>query len=183
MYYTFSTIAQVLAAFIALGGVFVLFKLQELNKVQLTQSQIFYNFGVGIFISNGIPEQLQKLMSILNTESVSDIISEMNCFLEEAKLTKHKNISSLDKCYNNLLNLELIKKKLKQLTAKSLYLGAFTIFFSLIILAFTTKIRCCEYWILLSGITLTAITISFMVRAIVLSLRENELVIFRQSFT
>lgn len=41
MYYTFSTRAQVLAAFISLSGVFVIFKLQEIRKMLLQHTHNF----------------------------------------------------------------------------------------------------------------------------------------------
>ena len=36
MYYTFSTIAQVLAAFLALSGVFAIYQIQRFTKSQIT---------------------------------------------------------------------------------------------------------------------------------------------------
>ena len=83
LYYTFSTIAQVLAAFIALSGVFVIFKIQEFKRIMFLQVQYFYNYlnGVnGMFISSfhDCPSIATNLKTLHISESLGGMLEEMD---------------------------------------------------------------------------------------------------------
>ena len=86
LYYTFSAIPQVLAAFIALSGVFLIFKIQELKKMQFLQVQYFYNYlsGVkGLFsgVFHGCPTIAVTLQTLHKAECLGGMLEEMDKIL------------------------------------------------------------------------------------------------------
>jgi|GEM_PF-6519430 len=102
LYYTFSTIAQVLAGFIALSGVFVIFKIQELKKMQFLQVQYFYNYlnGVsGMFIGSfhDCPTIAVTLKTLHKSECIGGMEEEMEKILEDQNVQKSAELKSLNR--------------------------------------------------------------------------------------
>jgi multisubunit Na+/H+ antiporter MnhG subunit len=82
IFYTFSTIAQVLGAIIALLGVFVLFKIQNNNTILAGQAQVFYNktkeIGLALF-----EKYLNKLNNSMIARNYPDVFIHMEETIED----------------------------------------------------------------------------------------------------
>lgn len=131
MYYTFSTIAQVLAAFLALSGVFTIYKIPQITKAQQGildgflkhfKLQGFDEFKAGLFIH----AQLE------NFTLIADKLAE---------LSKQPKITDLDKESRRVVGAssgirirEIKKQELINLTKISMFLGVISIIYSLIII-------------------------------------------------
>lgn len=180
IYYTFSTIAQMLAGFIALSGVFVLFKLQELNKMQLIQAQYFYNYmsGSGLTESSfhGCPNIAVNLSTLRKAESTAGMIEEINFILSDEKVKNIYQYKSLQSWKTIIEKVEKFKNMIKTLTITSIILGIITIIYSLIILGNAHLI--CEIsssLIITIGIVMATCTILIMTFGILLSIKNFKL--------
>ncbi len=176
MYYTFSTIAQVLAAFIALSGLFVIFKIQSLWKAMLYQANIFYritqDFNNGdMFITNILPILNEAIESNVSKE----ILSRMDEILKNgseisggiSSLTLRRNIFS--KINNNRSNI-------LKLTKISLTIGVLTIFLSIFFLSITHNPNFNSHcWPFIIGLVGVVISVVLMVWAIFISLLDNDI--------
>ena len=135
MYYTFSTIPQVLAAFIALGGVFVIFRVQELKKMLLWQvmeiNKILDNTQNPSFSNS-------KLKYYHACEHIEGMIEEMEHSLSEIRNKglpqNQKRLDRLNLFYEIFMAIELVRKRLIEDTIISLIIGASTLLFSISIL-------------------------------------------------
>lgn len=177
IYYTFSTIAQVLAGFIALSGVFVLFKLQELNKMQLIQAQYFYNYmsGSGLVESSfhGCPSIAANLKNLRLAESTAGMMEEINFILSDDNVKKIYQYKSLQSWKTIIEKVERYKNKIKALTFISIVLGIITIIYSLIILGYTQSICSVGSSLIITiGIVLATCTILSMSCGLILSLKD-----------
>ncbi|MBN2611762.1 MAG: hypothetical protein JXB00_09435 [Bacteroidales bacterium] len=180
MYYTFSTIAQVLAAFIALSGVFLIFKLQGLKKVFLYQIKRCIQ-ELEILKKNDFDINTDLLRFYLRIkycgskvmEEMRSIITYVNEYSDENPACE-KQIRPLLGIYNFYAKMDIKRDRVLQLTKRSLISGILTIFLSIIILS-TVHIIEPHYYCTLSiiGISGAIISILFMVATILLTLKDE----------
>jgi hypothetical protein len=175
IYYTFSTIAQVLAAFLALSGVFVLFKLQELKQMQLVQVQYFLTEladKITFSLVKTCPEFALPLNTLYESETSAGMIEEMNFILSHEKVNNEPKFAKLPQRKMIVEKVEKYRNLIIVLTYISISLGIITITFSLIILGFTHLIsESYAIWIIIIGIVLSVLTILTMSYGIILSLK------------
>lgn len=117
LYYTFSTIAQVLAAFIALSGVFVIFKTQELKKMMFLQVQHFYNYlngvkGMVIGSFHDCPTIAVDLKNLHKSECLGGMLEEMDKILENEHVKVAGERKSLTRMRNVFYNIEKRRRRL-----------------------------------------------------------------------
>ena len=141
LYYTFSAIAQVLAGFIALSGVFVIFKIQELKKMQFLQVQYFYNYlnGVsGMFIGSfhDCPTIAVTLKTLHRSECIGGMKQEMEKILADPNVQKSAELKSLNRMKMVFTNIDAVRLNILLWTKISMISGLITILFSLSILPF-----------------------------------------------
>jgi hypothetical protein len=153
LYYTFSTISQVLAGFIALSGVFVIFKVQELKKMQFLQVQYFYNYlnGVsGMFIGSfhDCPTIAETLKTLHKSECIGGMEEEMEKILSDPNVQKSVELKSLFRMKTVFTNINSVRLNILCWTKISMISGLITIVFSLSILPFVPWICKCNSTIL-----------------------------------
>lgn len=174
IYYTFSTIAQVLSGFIALSGVFVLFKLQELKEMQFIHVQFILKAmkeGYGSSSISSYPPIANNLHIFNETKTTVGMIKEIDEIISKCELDSLKKMIEGWKPF--IEKIVITKNKVRKLTIVSLILGVITIAYSLIILSFTHFFsKNCALTITYIGIVLALTTIVFMVSAILISLKE-----------
>lgn len=180
IYYTFSTIAQVLSGFIALSGVFILFKIQDLRKIQLIQAQQFYNYmsGSGLTESSfhGCPSIAANLKTLRLAESTSGMLDEIIYILNDDSVKKIYQYKSLQNWKSIIEKIETAKTTIKVLTIISIILGVLTIIYSIIILSLTPMISKSSSLIIKNiGIIMAALSIIIMVCSIIMSFKETRI--------
>jgi hypothetical protein len=171
-YYTFSTIAQVLSGFLGLSGVFVLFKLQELKKMQLGEAKKFMERIEEFLYPVRFTLNSAKLDTAFKAESIPDIIHEMSSLLKEAKPDNMSLFNYLKEKKDKCIKINAKKSKIVNLTRVSFFTGIVAILFSIIILSFTHLIESNYYIFFISGISLTFVTIVLMLSVILKSIKE-----------
>lgn len=180
LYYTFSTIAQVLSAFIALSGVFVIFKMQELKKMQFQQIKLFiyhasYADKSGIIRHRGCSQIACNLDTLHKSECLGGMEKEMNNILHDESILKSEELKSLLEQKEAYDNINTIRLHLLRCTKVSIISGLLTIFFSLLILPLVPKIDACISCMLYSiGFLGFLISIGTMVYVIFASLKERD---------
>jgi hypothetical protein len=180
LYYTFSTIAQVLSGFIALGGVFILFKIQDLRKMQLIQAQYFYNYMSGSGLTegsfHGCPSIAVNLKTLRQAESTAGMLDEINYILNDEQVKKIYQFKSLQSWKTIIEKIEKVKSIIKGLATASIIIGVITIIYSIIILSTSHMISGAAFKIvMIFGISSASLSILLMAYSIVLSLRETRL--------
>jgi hypothetical protein len=153
LYYTFSTIAQVLAGFIALSGVFVIFKIQELKKMQFLQVQYFYNYlnGVrGLFIGSfhDCPTIAVTLKSLHHSECIGGIEEEMEKILADPNVQNSAEQKSLNQMKTVFTNINSVRLNILFWTKTSMISGLITILFSISLLPFVPWVCDCFSFVL-----------------------------------
>ncbi len=182
LYYTFSAIAQVLAAFIALSGVFVIFKIQELRKIMFLQVQYFYNYlnGVkGMFIGSfhDCPTIAVDLKTLHRSECLGGMLEEMDKILVNEHVKIAPELKSLTRMRNVFVSIDRRRKMLLKYTKVSIISGVLTIFFSLMILPFVPEIDCItSKYLYLLGLIGTFVCILTMTITIFKSFKEKNLI-------
>lgn len=182
LFYTFSAISQVLAAFIALSGVFVIFKIQELKKTMFLQVQYFYNYlnGVnGMFISSfhDCPSIAIALKTLHKSECLGGMLEEMDKILNDEHVKIASELKSLTKMRNIFVSIDQDRKHLLISTKISIISGTLTIFLSLIVLPLVPLINIKTSLLLyLIGLTGTFICILTMTITIFNSFKERNLI-------
>ncbi len=178
LYYTFSTIAQVLSGFIALSGVFVIFKIQELKKMQFLQVQHFYNYlnGVpGMFNASfhDSPTIAIELKILHKSECIGGMEEEMKKIIAHPSVKNSAELTSLNRMREIFNNINAIRIKILFWTKVSMTSGLITIIFSLIILPLVPWICCFSYVIYSIAFVGLAIAISSMMWVILTCLKEK----------
>ncbi|OFY17724.1 MAG: hypothetical protein A2W98_08455 [Bacteroidetes bacterium GWF2_33_38] len=180
LYYTFSTIAQVLAGFIALSGVFVIFKIQELKKIQFLQVQYFYNYlnGIhGLFNSSfhDCPTIAVTLKTLHKSECIGGMEEEMEKILIDLNVQKSAQLKSLNRMKEIFGNVNSARKHILFWTKISIISGLITILFSLSILPFVPHI-CNSTSIVLYSTAFIGLIISIgaMTKVILSCLKEKK---------
>lgn len=181
IYYTFSTIAQVLAGFLALSGVFVLFKLQEFKKIQLIQVEYFLTalgkIDLKIDDFYGCPIIAIDLYTLKKSETTAGLIKELDTILIQDDIKKNPNLPKFREWNDIIKKVENRKLCLKHLTFISIITGIPTIFYSLIILGFICSINDkFSSFVILIGILSAILTILFMTCGIIISLKDFDII-------
>ena len=182
LYYTFSTIPQVLAAFIALSGVFLIFKIHEYKKMQLLQVQYFYNYLNGVTgltpgSFHGCPNIAATLKTLHKSECLGGMLAEMDTILNDMNVKKSSEEKSLKRMRNTFKNIDKVRRQLLLLAKISIISGIFTIFISVLILPYIPKISCSQSIVLyVIGITGTLLSIMTMTITIFKSFKEKNLI-------
>lgn len=147
-YYTFSTIAQVLAAFLALSGVFVIYQIQRFTNMQ---SSLFEAFIIEVVDKIQLDNKLiENLHMYAKFNDFSRIVSSLNIFLKEKKaIMKGSTLIMLEEYRYNNRRIEKQQRQLIALTKVSFMIGIGFILYSLVILANV-------YFIISNQINLTA---------------------------
>ena len=183
LYYTFSTISQVLGAFIALSGVFVIFKIQEIKKILFIQVQYFYNYlnGVtGLFVGSfhDCPTIAVTLKTLHKSECLGGMKSEMEKILADENVKKGYEFDSLNRMKNIFDNVDSFRLKLLYWTKFSIITGLITIVFSITILTLTPWINFNTSILLyIIGLIGFLASVGSMVSVIFLSLMEKNHVV------
>lgn len=171
LYYTFSTIPQILSAFIALSGVFLIFKIQELKKTQFLQVQHFYNYlnGVkGMFIGSfhDCPTIAVDLKVLHKSECLGGMLDQMDSILNDPNVKTAHEFQSLSKMRNVFYKIDRKRKQLINLAKISMISGIITIFISIAILPIVPEISCIQSHILyatgLLGTFISMLTITIL---------------------
>lgn len=182
LYYTFSTIPQILAAFIALSGVFLIFKIQEFKKMQFLQVQHFYAYlnGVkGMFIGSfhDCPTIAVTLKTLHKSECLGGMLVEMDSILGDSNVKKAPELKSLKRMRNTFYNIDKTRRLLLLFAKISIISGVFTIFLSVLILPFVPQINCNQSVILyIIGIFGTLLSIITMTITVFKSFKEKNLI-------
>jgi len=184
LYYTFSTIAQVLAGFIALSGVFVIFKIQELKRMQFIQVQYFYNFisGISGLINSSFhscPTIAIHIKTLHDSECIGGMEQEMNSIINDPNVQKSHEIKSLKKMKSIFERINSIRLRILFWTKISMTSGLLTIIFSIIVLTNVPNINTPQasfviYMIGLMGFLFSILT---MFLVILLCLKERNYII------
>lgn len=188
-YYTLSTIAQVLAGFLALSGVFVIRKIDLLSTSQDRAIDAFQNIWFRLLGSYKLEEEAKE--NIVEVEKYSATSTDyIKCLANILlMLTRGKNAftsdmersdwqSAKDKIlefYNQILILQIYKHVLTFLTKSSLIIGVLSIvlsitFLSLIPVLFNLKFG---YIVLILAILGCTTSLLLMVMVILFSINEN----------
>ena len=185
LYWLFSTIPQVLAAFIALSGVFLVFKIQELKKMQFFQNQLFINYLSGVrnlqlSSFHGCKNIAVRLNNLHQSGCIGGIIDEMDSILNNPNVYSAPEYESLNRMRNIFYNVNKKRKRLLRLAEISIISGVIAILISLIILITIHKINLITSIILYSIVFLgTLLSIGTMTITIFksFSTKENKLII------
>ena len=175
LYYTLSTIPQVLAAFIALSGVFVIFKMQEFKNLSLFYLQNFWNKACEI--QGAYPTLMRNLEQLQKSESTSEIAGEMEIFLNNNSAAEPATIESLKNIFSPTKKLHNSRSRIMCLTYISIPIGVLTIIYSIIILSLVHSILENNFiCIIRLGIIGAIISIVTMTIAIILCLTERSVI-------
>ena len=177
IFYTFSTIPQVLAAFIALSGVFLVYRIIEYKKLQLTKAKTFIdNYGLGIdkLPNEELRNNFRTLKALIELNSTKKLILVMK------KIMSDDFMKNLGKKYQNIVHLfqliTLIQKRknlILFLSKVSTIIGSIAIIGSLIVLSMASDLsKNQSVSCIIIGITLATISIITMVYVIVMSFSE-----------
>lgn len=180
-YYTFSTIAQVLAGFLALSGVFVIYQIQKYTNKQTAYPHFFHDSMLKKYCNEGtVFISLNELKSVIDSGNYSESLNYLRTIvLDENLEQKYPSYHSNAKGTLKLIRtIEVDKKILLLLTKISLVIGVIVILFSLLILANVNYIyiNLSEYafWFFTIGITGAFLCLATMSAAIILSLNNQE---------
>jgi hypothetical protein len=179
IYYTFSTIAQLLAAFISLSGVFLIFKVQEFKKMQFLQVQYFYNYlnGVkGLFIGSfhDCPTIAVNLKTLHKSECLGGMDLEMENILRDPNVIASPEKKSLIKMRMTFNYIDQKRRGLIILAKTSIIIGIITIIMSLMILPLAPWINSHQSYILfILGIFGCGLSVIIMATGIFKSFEET----------
>lgn len=182
MYYTFSTIAQVLAGFLALSSVFILYKIQWYSKIQLLNIKAFvngreqeykYDKLSGYIFTNYI----EKLSDVFESGLPSQAKYLFVKLLQDGTAKQYNSacIYKAEYFFDNIKKLEHNKQRLLFMTLISLIIGVITIIYSLIVLALVNQISDSNYRniYIVSGIIGAVLCLVVMSIAIIQSLYDK----------
>ena len=175
MYYTFSTIAQSLAGFLALSGVFVLYQIQRYSHIQSVLVDAYirevdskYKILPKFFEDKKIQSEFGDFTEIANG------LIEFSCHPEIAPL---KEVVKLSKgCATDLRFIQTKKKTLLILTKIAIIVGVLVIIYSFLILANVPTIvlsyNSFISYLFAYGIVSAIMSIFFMLLGIIISLKK-----------
>jgi len=189
IYYTYSTIAQVLAAFLALSGVFLIFKIQEIKNDLLFQANYFLksvDFFKTIYEFNiDAQEHLENLEIQMNSNKVDELLSPIQGFLSSFtpfyysgadRKTLIDNNEKLIKCRDRINVIQMKKRFIKRLTVTSMISGILMILISIWVLNNAAAMNENQkYYFFIVSFFIVIFSITNMFLAIVLSLYDIEI--------
>ena len=176
IYYTFSTIPQVLAAFAALVGVFAIFKFQLIEKSLDGIAQNFFELAKESYLVS--KEDVENLKKAKIARIQTNIIHWMNQIIHSVdsmnQYPNNSNQKEIDKTLDNFnqkilqYKTEILNKRnLKAITKKTLLFSVFVIFLSICILPFASSIsNCLSSWLFATILVLTGINLFLLVKII-----------------
>lgn len=142
LFYLFSSISQVLAAFIGLGSVYLIFKAQDIRKLQQKILSRIFNE-----ITNGLMKPQIKSKELTQTirDLINDIDNEIDINLNSLKyVTFHEEslsqMKSLSVYYKQYQRIQSIKISLYKYGKLSSIIGVITISYSLVMLVLSPLI-------------------------------------------
>ena len=140
IYYTFSSISQVLASFLALSGFFMMFRLQEIKKLELLQIGYFLdilNSVTGLYIGSfhNCPHFATNLKTFYLAESVGGTEIEMKKILLDEHVINGFQHTQLKTILETFKRIDKKRKWLLTWTLGSIIFGLLTILYSLTILS------------------------------------------------
>jgi len=176
LYYTFSTIAQVLAGFLALSGVFVLFQFERYLTLQTYVIKSYIKVYLQKYAQSDV---LMLILQLEDTIVSNDFSRTYNILIEFSENQSIKALGDLSKAAisyaNGIRIIQLNKIKLLNLTRASLIIGVSIILYSLVILANVECIiiNCVDYrfWFFLVGIIGASVSLGLMSYAILITLK------------
>ena len=188
LYYTFSTIAQVLAGYIALCGVFVIFKVQELKRMQFIQVLHFTSYLNGISgvqragtFHGQCPNIAVTLQTLHQSECLGGMESEMKKILEDTDVAKNIEFKSLQRMKSVFDNIDSKRLRILLWTKFSIVLGVLTILYSLTMLTLvpylTGSSKTCLCYLIGTGFVGLLLSICPMTYVIFYSLNEKNYLI------
>jgi len=178
MYYTFSTIAQVLGAFIGLSAVYVIFRIQEMKEIILTQ---YFKLCEDIKTKKHLQElfpgeidffkhhRTQDLKKIYEVSSKIFLASDQNILNKVKIATDAAEINELAQKLVTDSDLEkairdtyLRRKTIINLTRWSIGFGLPTVIFSIFFLASVHKIETARWVFYMISLIGTCISMTIM---------------------
>jgi hypothetical protein len=172
LYYTFSTIAQVLAATIALLGIFAIFRVEYLNKrvVQIGKELLrrvnersFGNEEESTRRTH-LQQKLDYAINSLDIPKINESIKEY-----ERLVPNDQTEQLITEPFRNVV------EEINTITARtkfSISVSALSIVFSVIILPFVSTVsQCMSYWLFIAGIFIFIVSITLIVFTLITSFR------------
>ena len=135
LYYTFSTIPQVVAGAIAFLGAFALFKMQYLNRGLERRSESIEK----LYFDKSI---IKKVQDVIKGDLSEDYYRDVKQMIKEGQIDYKIFIYQFGK----IENATFIKKSLKKIFWVSLVISVILILFSIIVLILTPKFFMCSYF-------------------------------------
>lgn len=174
LFYTFSTVAQVLASFVALSGAFVIFKIQELKNLQLVQAKYFYNYSNNLANNSpyssfhDCPSIVANLKTLHESNYLGGMSEEMKKILQDESVSKTPEFEHLEKIKDKFDNVDVFRRKIICSAKVSAITGIFTIFFSLFVLAranwvIQSNYTCCTYIFGFLGLAASILTMTYII--------------------
>lgn len=188
MFYLFSTVSQVLSGFIALSGVFIIFKMQEIRKMLLVKGKHFLQNLEGLI---AMPywdydeivsyEKLKDSLEMENTrymikhiEDIWDIVPKRN--------DGDENYVTLEPILQIIWLIQRRRNLILKLTLSSILIGVSSILFSLIAISIVPLKYSNFNFSLILDIILASTSIILMTISIILSISEVDLTRAKSTF-
>ncbi len=182
MYYTLSTIAQVLAAFIALSGVFILFKLDTFNKLQMKHARALIAILKTTPVDNNhkfdyFAKPTGVIQTLIDLETHVGLTKQFKIILENETTKTLKLYPVIAATGEIVFNIDKARRKIKAVTIISVIIGVIAIIYSIIILSIAHTIcqSVSQLFIEIDAL-LAAISIATMTYCLVYSLIDYKVV-------
>jgi len=146
IFYTYSTVAQVLAAIVALLGVFTIFQIQNINNKLTGLSQNYFDSLIDTRKKNTIPISHFLLDDFKNSQISRNYKKTMK-IMEEMKSKYGNTIKTLHSAYHSTLNLHKSKSQQIEKTVCITIISVLLILFCVIMLPFAVRINSFTFWI------------------------------------
>lgn len=176
LYYTFSTIAQVLAGFLALSGVFVLYKFEQYLTLQTFIIRSFIKEYLEKYNENEAIRLIRDLEDSIGLNDLSKISIKLIRFSESIYIKPLGTLSEDTKLFANVIStIEKNKIKLLKLTKASIMVGLSIILYSFAILVnvdyIILHLAKYRFWFFAPGILGASLCLGLMSYLILISLK------------
>lgn len=137
VFYTLSTIAQVLAAFIALSSVFVFYKVNEdQSEMKLLAYASIESLKSIILSDSSYEDSINRLRKYYENGSINGVISELDLLVKEYLLSSAVEVLPTAMLHRDLIiGLQVNIKRLLRFTKRSIFLGVLDIVICIITLS------------------------------------------------
>jgi hypothetical protein len=186
MFYLFSTISQVLGGFIALSGVFIIFKLQEIRKILLVKGKQFFQ---NIEALKALPfwdfdeqenyEKLRDSLELENTRAMIIPIEHIWNMLPKRNDAYNDTYVILEPILQIIRLIQRRRRLILGLSLGSILVGVLSILFSLVAISLVPRLH---FYFLIMDIVLASISIILMTISIILSICEINLAHAKSTF-